>query len=273
NVLKYDEVMNEQRKVIYARREQVLAGADLRDEAHEYLADAVDSVIRHHCVSDVTDEWDLDGLATEVNNLWPSPTGAADLEDAATTDDLYDQLMTEATEYYAAREAEIGDDVMRQVERQVMLRILDQKWREHLYEMDYLKEGIHLRAMGQRDPLTEWQREGFEMFGAMMDSVAQDFVKYVMHLQVKTQEPVAAEPEVTGEATKADARGAVRAASVAVDAPAAARAALVDDAPRVVEASDTSKQTTVVKDEFERTPRNAPCPCGSGKKFKQCHGR
>src|SRR6476619_1412821 len=106
---------------------------------------------------------------------------------------MYDLLMSEASAHYEEREAELGPETMREVERQVMLRIIDQKWREHLYEMDYLQEGINLRAMGQKDPLVEWQREGYEMFGAMMQSVAQDFVKYVMHAQVSVADQPQAE--------------------------------------------------------------------------------
>ncbi|MFV2040024.1 MAG: preprotein translocase subunit SecA, partial [Acidimicrobiales bacterium] len=187
NVLKYDEVMNEQRRVIYRRREQILEGADLRDEALEYLAEAVDSTIATHCVSDYEEEWDLEGLATDTNTLWPNEVSIDDLSGFGTTDDIYEFVMSLGVAYYEDREAEIGPEIMRQIERQVMLRIIDQRWREHLYEMDYLKEGIHLRAMGQKDPLTEWQREGFEMFGVMMSSIAQDFVRYVTHIQVNTE--------------------------------------------------------------------------------------
>ena len=164
NVLKYDEVMNEQRRVIYARREQILEGADLRDEALEYLAEAVDATISTHCVSDYAEEWDLDRLAIELNTCGPTRSRATTSR-LRHTDEIYEAVMGRGVAYYGEREDEIGADVMRQIERQVMLRIIDQRWREHLYEMDYLKEGIHLRAMGQKDPLTEWQREGFEMFG------------------------------------------------------------------------------------------------------------
>jgi preprotein translocase subunit SecA len=155
------------------------------------------------------------------------------------------------------------------------LRIIDQRWREHLEEMDYLKEGINLRAMGQKDPLTEWQREGYEMFGAMMKAIAQDFVRYVMHVQVVQKEaPTLEAPKVLNMQTSSsddapDGSGFDRARALAVaegDVPAAAPA---QAAPAAVQ---TSKPTTVVKDAFEKTPRNAPCPCGSGKKFKQCHG-
>ena len=187
NVLKYDEVNHEQRKVIYKRRDQILQGADLRDEALEYLAEAVDGVIATFCVADYKDEWDLEGLVNEARNLWPNELSIERLDDAKNTDDLYELLMADATGHYEAKEAEIGAPIMRQIERQVMLRIIDQRWRDHLYAMDYLREGIHLRAMGQRDPATEWQREGFEMFGQMMAGIAQDFVRYVMHARVQVQ--------------------------------------------------------------------------------------
>jgi preprotein translocase subunit SecA len=191
NVLKYDEVMNEQRKIIYQRRDQILEGLDLKIAAMEYLAEAVDSLIDTHCVSDATDEWDLDGLARELGTFWPSTVSSHRLEQCADTDEMYDLVMADASIFYAARETEMGETTMREIERQVMLRIIDQRWREHLEEMDYLQEGINLRAMGQKDPLTEWQREGFEMFGTLMKGIAQDFVKYVMHVQVvKNESPV-----------------------------------------------------------------------------------
>jgi preprotein translocase subunit SecA len=162
NVLKYDEVMNEQRKVIYQRRDQILNGADLKSGAMEYLADAVDSLIETYCVSEADDEWDLDGLALELNSYWPSKIDAASLGNVGSTDDMYDLVMADATAYYTQREATLGETTMREIERQVMLRIIDQRWREHLEEMDYLQEGINLRAMGQKDPLVEWQRDGAE---------------------------------------------------------------------------------------------------------------
>ena len=124
------------------------------------------------------------GLVTELGSFWPHQVTVAQLAACATTDEMYDVVMADASAYYERREAELGAPTMREIERQVMLRIIDQRWREHLEEMDYLQEGINLRAMGQKDPLTEWQREGFEMFGALMKGIAQDFVKYVMHVQV-----------------------------------------------------------------------------------------
>ena len=160
NVLKYDEVMNEQRKVIYRRRGQILDGADLREEAFEYIQDAVEGAVATYCVSEIFEEWDLDGLATEVASLWPAENSTTRLMSARSTDELEDLLWAEATAIYESREEELGEEVLRQVERQVMLRIIDQRWREHLREMDLLREGIHLRAMGQKDPATELAARG-----------------------------------------------------------------------------------------------------------------
>jgi len=269
NVLKYDEVMNEQRKVIYKRRDQILDEADLRDETIDYLEEAVDSAVATFCVSEVDDEWDLEGLHSEISSFWPTELTEAQLGDADSTDDLQETLLADATAYYERREEELGAETMRQIERQVMLNIIDQHWREHLLEMDYLEEGINLRAMGQRDPLVEWQREGFEMFGEMMTSIAQDFVKYVMHVQVVVEDQQPAN-EVSNLATSGpeDPAGSGGSMAAAARAQAAAEGA-GGEAPMV---DEPVVNTPVVKSDWDKTPRNAPCPCGSGKKFKQCHG-
>ena len=271
NVLKYDEVMNEQRKVIYKRRDQILDAADLRDEAIEYLAEAIEGVISTYCVSDFNEEWDLEGLVPEVQQFWPTAVTVDELGALTTTDEIYERLMGEAQGYYEQREQELGEETMREVERQVMLRIIDQKWREHLYEMDYLQEGINLRAMGQKDPLVEWQREGFEMFGSMMQGIAQDFVKYVMHAQVSVADQPRAEPQVrdvqyTAPTDPSESQGGMAAA-------ARAQAVLEGDGEAAPAPAEEVTQTPVVKSDWDKTPRNAPCPCGSGKKFKLCHGR
>ncbi len=273
NVLKYDEVMNEQRKVIYKRRDQILEGADLREEALEYLADAVDSTI---------DTPLRGGVQRGVGPRWPAwpswpgstrrssrPRSSAS---ATATDEIYDLVMAEASAYYERREDELGPDLMREVERQVMLRIIDQRWREHLYEMDYLQEGINLRAMGQQDPLVEWQQDGYEMFGEMMHGIAQDFVRYVMHVQVVQQDQNqttvvqnlqthSAEDVSTGRLGHAAGRHRRPARR-----PACRRRR--PSPPRPPLRSSPSSRTS-----GRKTPRNAPCPCGSGKKFKMCHGK
>ncbi|MEY3132663.1 MAG: preprotein translocase SecA subunit, partial [Actinomycetota bacterium] len=262
NVLKYDEVMNEQRKIIYQRRDQILAGGDLKAAAMEYLAEAVDSLIETHCVSEADDEWDISGLVTELVSFWPHEVSADQLSACSTTDEIYDIVMADASAYYSRRESELGESTMREIERQVMLRIIDQRWREHLEEMDYLQEGINLRALGQKDPLTEWQREGFEMFGALMKGIAQDFVKYVMRVQVVRNDPQAQRVQTVQNVQTSDAATPPPARAVR----AAAAGSQADAAP---------KQGTVVNsaNDWSKTPRNAPCPCGSGKKYKQCHGK
>jgi preprotein translocase subunit SecA len=283
NVLKYDEVMNEQRKIIYRRRDQVLDGEDLRDEALEALADAVDTTIGTFCVADYSEEWNLEGLLAELSTFWPTGLTAEQLAAARSTDDLYDLAMGEATGYFEQREAELTPRVLRAVERQLMLRIIDTKWREHLYEMDYLREGINLRAMGQKDPLVEWQRDSYDLFGQLMHSVHQDFVRYVMHVQV-AQQPAAGEPAPSA----LPAEGAQQIQNVQYSAPAdpSERSGLgvaPADGPGAVSgaapgdgggtAAEPEANTPIVKSDWDKTPRNAPCPCGSGKKFKLCHGR
>ena len=250
NVLKYDEVMNQQRKVIYQRRDQILQGLDLKAAAMEYLAEAVDALIEAHCVAEVDDEWDVTGLALELVTYWPTKIVAANLASCNSTDEMYDLVMADASGFYAQREVEMGESVMREVERQVMLRIIDQRWREHLEEMDYLQEGINLRAVGQKDPLIEWQREGFEMFGTLMKGIAQDFVKYVMHVQV------------VNDSSPSSALSNIQQTSDEN----------VDDKPAAISKNNSSTGVFGAPD-WSKTPRNSPCPCGSGKKYKMCHGR
>ncbi len=266
NVLKYDEVMNEQRKVIYMRRDQILDGLDPHAAAMEYLSDAVDSLIAAYCVSEADDEWDLDGLTRELATYWPTTFAVSLLEQASSTDNIYDIVMADAAVFYKQREEQLGETVMREIERQVMLRIIDQRWREHLEEMDYLQEGINLRAMGQKDPLTEWQREGYDMFGSLMKGIAQDFVKYVMHVEVVSDDAAGTTVQNIRQTSSDDDTASgfdVAAASAIADGELPPEAAPV----RAV------SNTPVVKSEFDKTPRNAPCPCGSGKKFKVCHGK
>ena len=266
NVLKYDEVMNEQRKVIYMRRDQILDGLDLHAAAMEYLSEAVDSLIAAYCVSEADDEWDLDGLTRDLATYWPTTVAVSLLEQASSTDNIYDLVMADAAVFYKQREEQLGETVMREIERQVMLRIIDQRWREHLEEMDYLQEGINLRAMGQKDPLTEWQREGYDMFGSLMKGIAQDFVKYVMHVEVVSDDAAGTTVQNIRQTSSVDDTSSgfdVAAASAIADGELPPEAAPV----RAV------SNTPVVKSEFDKTPRNAPCPCGSGKKFKVCHGK
>ncbi|MGH3848610.1 MAG: SEC-C metal-binding domain-containing protein, partial [Pseudonocardiaceae bacterium] len=229
-------------------------------------------VVTTFCPNDFAEDWDVDGLIAETKTYFPTVFTADELAGAATASQITDSLQTEALGFYTTREEELGPDVMRMLERQVMLTIIDHRWRQHLSEMDYLEEGINLRAMGQRDPLTEWQREGYEMFSAMINGVSDDFVRYIMHLQVVVEQ--APQPDLANVSYSAP-----EDPSQAMSAPVpeiVARASGIVPAPTDSEADSSAGSATptpVVKSEHAKLGRNQPCHCGSGKKFKLCHGR
>jgi preprotein translocase subunit SecA len=197
NVLKYDDVMSRQREVIYAERREVLEGADLEQQVRGFIHDVIDGYVTA-ATQEFPEEWDLEKLWVALRQLFPVSLRYQDLEEEAggreylDRDELIERLQADASEAYDRREAEIGEEVMRELERRVLLSVLDRKWREHLYEMDYLREGIYLRAYSQRDPLVEYQREGFLLFQAMTEAIKEESVGYLFNLEVQVQ----AEPEV-----------------------------------------------------------------------------
>jgi preprotein translocase subunit SecA len=272
DVLKYDEVMNEQRKVIYTKRMQVIDGEDLRAHLFEVLDSALEDVVDSYCPTAYKEDWNLEGLLTEGRLYYPSAFTVDDLTEAVTPEQIHESLLTEATEFYEQRETQIegGLDTMREVERQIMLQLIDQKWREHLAEMDYLREGIGLRAIGQMDPLVAWQKEGYEMFGHLMSAIDDDFVKYAMHVDVVVEKPD--EPDFS-QATLVAADEPVQ--SLGGSQAALREAQASNDVERIEAVADDDDvvQQPVVKGEHEKLGRNAPCWCGSGKKYKLCHGR
>ena len=285
DVLKYDEVMNEQRKVIYAHRLQVIDGADLHERTQELLEGAIDVLVRSACPSDYPEEWDLDLLLKEAAQYYPTQFSAADLAEATTAAQVTESMVAEALDYYEAHSAGLpgGDDQAREIEREVMLQVIDQRWRDHLAEMDYLREGINLRAMGQQDPLVAWQREGFSMFGQLMEAIDDDYLRFVLHVEA-IEEP-APEPDLAqaeyGAAfepvqdSSSHAMVALADQGVNVDtlteAPpangAGGRGAPARPAP------DPDTLVPVVKAPQEKIGRNDPCWCGSAKKYKLCHDR
>jgi preprotein translocase subunit SecA len=276
DVLKYDEVMNEQRKVIYARRQQILDGEDLRDDTLEAIVGTVEGLIAAYCPGEFPEDWDLTEFLRNLQATLPTDVTRAQLDDCLHVDQLRELVLGEALAKYEAKEQEIGKETLREIERRVMLSVIDQHWREHLYEMDYLREGINLRAMGQRDPLAEWQREGYDMFEAMMATIEEDFVRYVTHLQVITEEapsPVATNLRYSAPEDPVQGAQALTAALAApvVDAQEAAAPVLTAE-PEAVDAYDPDLVQEPVR--VDKTPgRNEPCFCGSGKKYKLCHGR
>ena len=207
DVLKYDDVLNRQRKVVYDERHQVLEGADLKDQILRMTDEVIESYTAGATSEGFPEEWDLDKLWKAFRQLFPITITVDDMieeagDKAGLTADLIIEVVTEnARDAYERREEELTSDVMRVFERQVVLSVLDRKWREHLYEMDYLREGIGLRAMAQRDPLVEYQREGFDMFNAMMDGIKEESVGALFNLKVEVQQnPITEEAGETGVA-------------------------------------------------------------------------
>ena len=293
NVLKYDDVLNRQREVIYAERRRVLEGEDLHEQIRHMVDDTLTAYVTGATSEGFAEEWDFDQLWTALKTLYPVGVTVEELEaesggDRAglTQEFLVERLRQDAQDAYDAREQALGEEVMRELERRVVLSVLDRKWREHLYEMDYLQEGIGLRAMAQRDPLVEYQREGFQLFNAMMDGIKEESVGFLFNLEVQVEEPAAEAPEVEVSGHEGheghdghdheghdhvhlSAKGLDqpnRPARLEYTAPAVDGAAGQGGVVRVENAVDVSEL------EHGDVPRNAPCPCGSGKKFKRCHG-
>jgi preprotein translocase subunit SecA len=197
NVLKYDEVMNQQRKVIYAERRRILEGENVKDQALDMVRDVITAYVNGATAEGYAEDWDLDALWTALKSLYPVGISHETLtrqdvdsdRDELTREELLEALVKDAERAYATREAELeeiaGEGAMRQLERNVLLNVIDRKWREHLYEMDYLKEGIGLRAMAQRDPLVEYQREGYDMFMAMLDGMKEESVGFLFNVTVE----------------------------------------------------------------------------------------
>ncbi|MFI5616966.1 preprotein translocase subunit SecA [Streptomyces sp. NPDC051567] len=196
NVLKYDEVLNNQREVIYRERRRVLQGEDLQDQVRHMMDDTIDAYIAAETVEGFAEEWDLERLWGAFKQLYPVKATIEELEEAAgdragiTAEFIAESVKDDIHEQYAEREKSLGSEIMRELERRVVLSVLDRKWREHLYEMDYLQEGIGLRAMAQKDPLVEYQREGFDMFNAMQDGIKEESVGYLFNLEVQVEQQV-----------------------------------------------------------------------------------
>ena len=272
DVLKYDEVMNEQRKVIYARRLQIIDGEDLKELTVDLLESQLANVVLTSCPTDYPEDWDLDLLLAEIQGYFPTQFSKDDLSQAGSQAQLIESIVTEALAVYEARDEQLlgGAETARLIEREVMLQIIDQRWRDHLSEMDYLREGINLRAMGQQDPLVAWQREGFDMFTALMGGVDDDYLRYVMHVQsAPTESEAPSFDNVVYEA----ADDPVADVASAQSALAAAAGVAVDQIQSGFGTpQDTETLAPIVHDSTKKVGRNDPCWCGSGKKFKFCHG-
>ena len=252
NVLKYDDVMNRQREVIYRERREVLEGADIKEQVTGFIEDTIRGYVGAATNEGFPEEWDLDQLWTALKATYPISFKVEDIEaevggrTGLDTDFLTAKVLDDIFAAYAKREQDLGAEVLRELERKILLSVLDRKWREHLYEMDYLQEGIGLRAMAQRDPLVEYQKEGYELFSAMMDAIKEELVGFLFNVEVKV------------ENEHVEAKGVT---------PAAPKQELRYSSPS--ESGQASSSAPAVNGGVSR---NSPCPCGSGKKYKRCHG-
>ena len=249
NVLKYDDVMNRQRQVIYGERRMVLEGEDIKDQVAEFVRETLSAYVTSATSQGYSEDWDLETLWNAIKTIYPISFSVDEIITSAGSRSGLDaefltaRIIEDCEKAYASREESLGAEVMRELERKVLLSVLDRKWREHLYEMDYLQEGIGLRAMAQRDPLVEYQREGYELFSAMMDAIKEEIAGFLFNIEI-TVEP--SSHEVSG---------------VGLDAKPLPRTGL-----QYTAADESGVKTT------GEVSRNAPCPCGSGKKYKRCHG-
>ncbi len=294
NVLKYDDVMSRQREVIYGERREVLEGADLSEQVRQMIDEAVTTYVTA-ATEGFPEEWDLDALWAALKTLYPVSLRHQELEreaggrDGLDRETLLDDLKADAQKAYDAREAEVGVEVVRELERQVMLSVLDRKWREHLYEMDYLREGIGLRAYSQRDPLVEYQREGFDMFNAMKEGIREETVGFLFNLEVQVDDDEELEGVEGGVGVLEDHSGHehsdhaghdhsdhaahvphIRAKGLGEVRP---PANLTYTAPSEDGEAEVRGVTVASEDDpYAGMSRNAECPCGSGKKYKKCHG-
>ena len=247
NVLKYDDVMNKQRSVVYSERREVLEGADIKDLTNNFLEETITAYVNSATSDGVAENWDLNTLWLALRALFPISFSAQDLINevgevgALDSEFVLDRVLVDARRAYEKRESELSAPIMRELERKILLSVLDKKWREHLYEMDYLQEGIGLRAMAQRDPLVEYQREGYDLFSAMMDAVKEQLVGHLFSAEVQV------------EGDQVGAKGLT---------PTPAPVSQLQYSAAEIETTSSGEIS-----------RNAPCPCGSGKKYKRCHGQ
>jgi preprotein translocase subunit SecA len=285
-VLEYDDVMNEQRRIVYEYRDQVLEGKDMGEDSREELGNVVRRLVDEHTPGDFIEEWDLKGLLVALRDIFPAELSEQEVaERQLDREELIEALTEEGVRLYDAREEELGEELMRALERYLLLQIIDNRWREHLYDMDYLREGIHLRGFAQIEPIVAYKNEAFELFSDLMSSIWQDFARMVFHVEVEVQgEEGAPPPDWTPAAGSQTQGGRVTYSGGADAQPSALSAAAAAGAGTAVAGEYAEEDANghgavtgqVVQqrrvDADQAIGRNDPCWCGSGKKFKKCHG-
>jgi preprotein translocase subunit SecA len=284
HTLEYDDVLNQQREVIYNYRDEILEGRDMSQAARQEIANMIERQVADYTAGEFVEEWDVEGLLRRMEEMLPPDADVLDVDPhRVDREELVDALKEQGEEEYDRREEEFGPELMRDVERFLLLQIIDQRWREHLYDMDYLREGIHLRGFAQIEPLVAYKNEAFELFRDLMNSVWEDYARLIYHVQVTpvdpanggqpapppTRRPSRAASSSTGggRVTYSGGGGAAQGAM----AIAAAAGGAVENGAAVEEPEMVHVEQRRV-DPGEQIGRNDPCWCGSGKKYKKCHG-
>ncbi len=281
-MLEYDDVMNEQRRIVYKYRREILEGRDMSEIARDEMEGVIERLVDEYTPGDVLEDWDMPEMETQLRQIWPvSVEVGARAPETVDREKLKDELDDDAMSAYDEREQTFGEELMRYLERSILLQVIDNRWREHLFDMDYLREGIHLRGFAQIDPLVAYKNEGFGMFEELMHSIWEEFSKSIFHVEVEIDPNRAQEAFAPNGAAQPAALdysgGTMQGQPSALTQAAAAGPAGVAGAAEMVAAGPggngaTEVVETVVKGEHENIGRNDPCWCGSGKKFKKCHG-
>jgi len=281
-VLEYDDVLNKQRDVIYRYRDDVLEGRDMGEPAREQIAAAIGRTVDDYLAGDYIEDWDLDGMFLALNDIWEVSLDREQvMERSLGAEELKDRLADDALAMYDKREEEFGEELMRALERYLLLQLIDTKWREHLYDMDYLREGIHLRGFAQIEPIVAYKNEGFELFQDLMNTIWADFARMIFHIEVEVEpeDPAAAAQQYQPAGTATGGATRVNYSAGAATGAAAIAGAFGDGAPEAYgnggEPEEAGGFVAVEQrrvDEHDQLGRNDPCWCGSGKKFKKCHG-
>ncbi len=281
-VLEYDDVMNEQRRVVYKYRREILEGRDMSEIARAELEGTIHRLVDEYTPGEILEDWDLPELDTQLRQIWPLRVDVSEIApETLDREKLKGALGADALEAYDERTETFGEELMRYLERSILLQVIDNRWREHLYEMDYLREGIHLRGFAQIDPLVAYKNEGFSMFEELMHSIWEEFSKLIFHVEVDIA-PADAEQAFAGpedgsgdvrySGGTADAQPSALAEVAAAGSSSAAEMTAVEATGPGPGGGNGEVVETVVKSEQDKIGRNDPCWCGSGKKYKKCHG-
>jgi len=287
HTLEYDDVLNQQREVVYTYRDEILEGRDMSAAARQEIGSLIERQVADYTAGDFVEEWDVEGLLRRMEEIFPPDADVLDVDPhRVDREELLDALKEQAEDEYDRREEEFGPELMRDIERFLLLQIIDQRWREHLYDMDYLREGIHLRGFAQIEPLVAYKNEAFELFRDLMNSVWDDYARLIFHVQVTPVEPGNGGPPVPpptrspsraassatggGRVTYSGGGGAPQGAMAIAAAAGGAGAAMAEEIDAEGPVMQPVEQRRV--DPGEQIGRNDPCWCGSGKKYKKCHG-